>query len=56
MTPYSFKNLEYFFLCLEHGNNRIINVKHAMRYLKFLKYVDCHNIHNIELMNMQSTI
>jgi hypothetical protein len=53
MTPYSFKNLEYFFLCLEHGNNRLINVKHAMRYLNFLKHVDCYNI---EMMNMQSTI
>jgi hypothetical protein len=53
MTPYSFKNLEYFFLCLEHGNNRIINVKHTMRYLKLLDHVDCHNI---EMMNMQSTI
>jgi DUF1365 family protein len=45
--------LEYFFLCLEHGNNRIINVKHAMRYLIFIKHVDCHDI---EMMNMQSTI
>jgi hypothetical protein len=37
MTPYSFKNLEYFSLCVEHGNNRIINVKHVMRYLQPFK-------------------
>jgi hypothetical protein len=45
--------LEYFSLCLEHGNNRIINVKHAMRYFNYLKHVD---YHKIEMINMQSTI
>jgi hypothetical protein len=41
-------------LCLDHGNNGMISVKHAIRYLqKNLKHVDCHNV---EMMKIQSTI
>jgi hypothetical protein len=45
--------LEYFSLCLEHGNNGIINVKHAWDTYNYLKHVDWHNI---EMINTQSVI
>jgi hypothetical protein len=58
-TPYSlhvdslYRETRNISLYLEHGNNRMNSVKHAMRFYNSFKHVDCHRI---EMMNMQSTI